>query len=242
MTATDLLSAVLADPFDDGPRLILADWLDDNDIGREWSRFIRAELNGNESEAKEIWNENRVNGGVNPFVQPYRGCRVTSNWLSSYDCPEITFPAKGETVKIILRRGFVDEIQCTRRVWCGEECQRCGGIGYIGGWPCSSRCADGRAPGIAKAVCEQWPVTRVVLTDRNPDSNYSSRHWWYQRSNNSRSRSHIENVLFEGLCGRKTATHASDFESNELALAALSHAAINYGRRLAELKPLDTTR
>lgn len=184
----DLMDAIIADPFDDTPRLIYADWCEEND-DPDRALFIRAQIAGNEAEALRLWQESRVNGGPHPWVPVPEGNRVKSNWLSDFGRERISFPRhvtnhlyipSRRMVQIILRRGFVDEILCHARDWFGESCRNC----YDGRFThdCSHRyivtddeqeCAYCRGrietKGLAAPVLKVWPLTEVSLVDRFPE-------------------------------------------------------------------------
>jgi len=176
MTATDLLSAVLADPNSDAR----------NGLADHWAE--------------------------NPHLIPTLG-----------------LPAG---VEVVWRDGIPDEIRCTMAQWVGgKECYRCQGYSVyqlhedVGGpmrcIPCKG---TGRTPGIAKQVCEQWPVTVVRLTGaealRGSMFVNGQLRRWVQWSH--------EVVDSLGMTN-------SNYHTEQEALAALSHAALNYGRRLAGL-------
>lgn len=152
----------------------------------------------------------------------------------------------GETEIIIVRRGWPDEIRCTMAQWVGEYCQRCGGHGsaysdqhgeIVGTCPNCNR--TGRTPGIAGRVMAAWPVTTVVLTDRKPMADSSLYGWWSQvDEDHGQQVIHCEmwellglNIMF-GQPPRLLKWYKTEPEAN----AALSAAAVHYGRRLAGLE------
>lgn len=167
----DLLAPILTRPDDDLPRLIAADWLEENGQG-EWAEFIRSQIESEESDKNqrrhqrrlcEIWDGENRNGLGYQFDLPPLQSRM--GWEK----------CDGETEIIIVRRGWPDEIRCTMAQWVGEYCQRCGGHGsaysdqhgeIVGTCPNCNR--TGRTPGIAGRVMKEWPVTKVVLTDKSP--------------------------------------------------------------------------
>lgn len=212
MTSTDLLSAVLADPFDDGPRLVYADWLQENGEP-ERAEFIR--------EAISRRNDGTENGWI---IQPHVHHKNAA-----------AFKIVLKDSQYLYSRGFPDEIRCTMVQWVGENCRYCNG-GYTHNDmhyspdTCSRCHGTGRTPGIAKAVCEAWPVTKVVLVDRQPAIMYKE-YGWYVTDRDSIP-STIPMELWSLLPVKWAKTQAE-------ALAALSHAALTYGRRLAGLPELE---
>jgi len=212
MTSTDLLSAVLADPFDDAPRLILADWLEEND-DPERAEFIRTQI-------------------ANPELYEYQHRRFLTEKPFDYRIgsvesigPSISDIGDIMECELLTRRGFPDEIRCTMAQWIGtDECRSCGSFSRSLGIPAIDFCltchGTGRTPGIAKAVCEAWPVTRVVLTDRMPTCSTSGGSRWR---------------LDIGLAQLDSGIFLGPYRSKTEAERVVSHAAVNYGRRLAGL-------
>jgi uncharacterized protein (TIGR02996 family) len=243
MTATHLLSAVLADPFDDAPRLILADWLEENDKP-ERAEFIRDNIQQCDRCSPHLYDADNTYGiGYHPERDPASG-RHEGGWTNCKSCngggsggirKRFTDHDNEILKKVvyIVRRGFPDEIRCTMREWVGvDPCRQCGGRGsFIDYGPIRSQviyclvCRQtGRTPGIAKAVCEQWPVTVVRLTGaealRGSMFVNGQLRRWVQWSH--------EVVDSLGMTN-------SNYHTEQEALAALSHAALTLGRRAAGL-------
>jgi len=245
MTSTDLLSAVLADPFDDAPRLILADWLEEND-DPERAEFIRDNIQQCDRCSPHLYDSGNTYGiGYHPERDPASG-RHEGGWTNCKSCngggsggvrKRFTDHDNEILKKVvyIVRRGFPDEICCTMDQWVGGSCRLCEGdgehpprsFGYARVGNCNVCHGAGRTPGIAKQVCEAWPVARVVLTDRMPTCSTSGGSRWR---------------LDIGLAQLDSGIFIGPYRSKAEAERVVSHAAVNYGRRLAGLKPLDTTR
>ena len=193
----DLHAAILADPFDDAPRLVYADWLEESGES-EQAEFIRTQI-------------------AHPNATAYNVADTAEF------CPINFIPLISSAV--IYRRGFPDEIRCTIAQWIGEPCKMCRGGRYVSVVSDQGNCrfchGTGRTPGIAKAVCEKWPVTTVTLTDA-PSDQYALAGWVLNDA--ARVLLNVYNVVFN------TKTEA---------LVTLSHAAVNYGRRLAGLPDLE---
>jgi uncharacterized protein (TIGR02996 family) len=271
-TESGLLRAILAAPDDDLPRLVLADCLDENATasvpcdrcqtggvcngkiytgmdGMKWitcpkcngrchtgngraerAEFIRvqvelakwtyplqtnAPLIARERELLERWNRT--------WFHPVR------EWVTMYE----------------VRRGFVDAVHCTLQHFVGDVC----GCTMIGGeqWhdplpDCPDCSGTGRTEVLARRLFDRHPVTKVVLTDREPVPNqyggqlvawtfgdpahrtsdvpYSLIHWMHRlRGEEPEGQSWIH------------------FPTRELALSALSAACVQYGRALAGIGP-----
>lgn len=112
----------------------------------------------------------------------------------------------------------------------------------------ASRHGTGRTPGIAKSVCEQWPVTWVVLTDCQPmrDGNPVAPHGWWFQVNDRHNEHVIERAIWDLLKSWHNYGGPPNllkwYKTKDRALAALSNAAVNYGRRLAGLPELSFVR
>lgn len=211
-----LLLAVRENPFDDTPRLILAEWYQENDQA-ERAEFIYNQIKNPSDEYRAI---GTITIDKNYKLDP---CSKTpiADLLSSFI-----------QVSGIWRRGFVDEIHCTQEVFIGSLCGRCNGHGIgndrIEGTAMRLGCGlcngVGHIGGIAKRVGESWPVTKVFITDAIVHSSFGadyfylgglgmfpSRYW--RALDNHRSRNDVRNAL-ERVC-------------------------VSYMRELANLPPLD---
>lgn len=206
-----LMQVVLKNPFDDTPRLILADWYQDNDQAVRAS-FIRAQI-------LEGSSGNCICGARGPFHVCWT-CK-------QFDVKNVS----GISSMVFTRRGFIDEIRCTQADFIGRHCGRCWATpGFLtdgaGGSrevcpACKGQIIEG---GIAKRVGESWPVTKVVITDAvihaslGNDTYYlgglgsfPSKYW--KALDNHRSRLDVSN--------------------------ALARVCVSYMRELANLPPLD---
>jgi uncharacterized protein (TIGR02996 family) len=183
---------------------------------------------------------------------------VPGGWLGmAGSSPNLT----GNAGEYIIQRGFVAEVRAPLGVlFGGEECENCGGFGEFrrrhdnGDGP-EGPCPDcggkwnsgphddsdsywdrgtGRTPGIAPALWGTQPVETCVLTDREPA--HLGTDWIWFRG--LEEQSGIPQYLwdhFGPLFRKATRAHAP---TREAALAALSRAAVNYGRSRAGLAPL----
>jgi uncharacterized protein (TIGR02996 family) len=142
-----LLRAILATPEDDAPRLIYADWLEENGE-EERAEFIRVQCElgslgfGNPEE-----NQIRRSDRIGELARRQRSLWVkpeTSSWFGG-----TSYIALGRSVFetrydnkscSLIRRGFADEVRCTLADWMKH----------------------------GPAIVRTQPVTRVVLTDVVP--------------------------------------------------------------------------
>lgn len=150
MTAHDsLLRAVCERPFDDGPRLVYADWLDEHGEP-ERARFIRTGIEKN-----------------SPFVFP-SGAAVLINHVD--DDGQFVLADAIEGVSFAVSRGFPSVVSLSLRRLLGGPCERCEGEGGIRvppptwAYQLSRICHDcngtGRTPGLARAL-SRWPIVEV---------------------------------------------------------------------------------
>lgn len=247
MTSTDLLAA----PNDDLPRLIYADWLDEHGEP-ERAEFIRAMIAHPKCFVGECNHRDylrRIEGEPCPdavgksleylraskdFGKPILGSYLVSR---NYDGATLT-----------IARGFPDEIRCTLTQWVGVVCGLCeweGGQRRKELKLCSKCHGTGRVPGIAGRVCGAWPVTKVVLTDCEP-VRCDNRYTWWCLVQNRHGHQVIDRLIWEELkgyfeYGGGRPVLLKWYPSKELALTALSDAAIRYGRKLAAEKLKETT-
>jgi uncharacterized protein (TIGR02996 family) len=146
-TATDgagILADILADPGDDTPRLVYADWLEDEGQA-ERAEFIRVQM--------------RMAREMPPLHRPRCNCqgcqlkgRAHTLWPGVFDMGALSFlgdsyeatidPASEQQcrVRLFVRRGFVESVRCPFAAWLDH----------------------------GEAVCAAHPVTRVGATDRRP--------------------------------------------------------------------------
>jgi len=206
-----LIQAILENPFDDLPRLIIADWYEGNEQLKR-AEFIRYQIANNAS-------GNCICGA--------RGPSHVCSTCVMFDVKNVS----GTSAMVITRRGFIDEIRCTQSDFIGRHCGRCWATpGFLtdgaGGSrevcpACKGQIIEG---GIAKRVGESWPVTKVVITDAvihaslGNDTYYlgglgsfPSKYW--KALDNHRSRLDVSN--------------------------ALARVCVSYMRELANLPPLD---
>ena len=194
MTTQDaLLAAVLANPADDLPRLVYADYLEENG-DPERAEFIRVQVEMAKVQAWQVTHNGGTSTGPDPAkVRRKRVKELHTRerilWFGAHGVGgqiRATLPTNDCGARIdglaptdhvhpvaIVRRGFVAEVTCTLRQWCGGEvCDICDGDGDD--WQCG-HCNNGRTHGIGPAVVRSHPVEVVRVTDREPVTHrYSS--------------------------------------------------------------------
>jgi uncharacterized protein (TIGR02996 family) len=129
MTATTdeagLLRAILAQPFEDTPRLALADELEANG-DRVRAEFIRVECRV----ATPPWTSKDMIRGAELWLkikEEYRSSLPKLPDGSRWTIHAAT-PSETGSNTAIVRRGFVDEIRCDLATLLGGTCDRCGGL------------------------------------------------------------------------------------------------------------------
>jgi uncharacterized protein (TIGR02996 family) len=129
-TQKGLLRAVLEKPWDDAPRLVYADWLDDHDQS-DWAEFIRiqCELAAWASNDSNAGGHMRLASGERRFLL-YENCK---GWIPD----QFTVgngnvgPWGTNTRDATLHRGFVASVSLPLVVLVGGECGRCESAGLL---------------------------------------------------------------------------------------------------------------
>lgn len=265
-TDRQLLRAILEKPEDDAPRLIYADWLEE-DGQPERAEFIRVQCElarcPSEIRADRRWNDLRymvqkpwdaLRRRERELWMQRRWSHLPSNLQPSFSVHiEQILPheLRGATIAIV-RRGFVASVRCTTAAFVGGACERCRGSGRMEKNGSDYRCGDchgsGRVEGIAAELFARQPVTSVTLTDREPEErSHNPLPWlWYHEdvlrahpaANRDRERMFIPDAIFNLLDEDRNQFGAICFPTRDAALAALSRACCQYGRQLADLPPL----
>lgn len=255
MTDTEaaLLRAVCEAPDDDLPRLVYADWLDENGQG-ERAEWIRSEISHGKSTSwpsgrkpEIVWcdSESLVT------VMPDGSRKVHGDSIRSFDiAPAII------GVSWTVRRGFPDAVTLTMSQFMGGacECQRFDDIDRQSWIASSTRCkcrGTGQTPGLARELFERWPITRVRLSDRESIRIGDTSSWYVREKivgNFHTGADDIPFVIGRLLRGfmkergkqidREPQGVFLDYPTPEAAHAALSDAAVAYGRGLVGLSEL----
>lgn len=155
MTTSDaLLAAVLASTDDDLPRLVYADWLDENGQA-ERAEFIRAQIElakyPHDERSRHFpvclgprmpdcsWCELRFRElqliGDSVSDQPNTVHPQYYKWIG--DIPSHMVPVRGFGMgadslphEQCIRRGFISEVRCSLADWCGGVCPTCDGWAF----------------------------------------------------------------------------------------------------------------
>jgi uncharacterized protein (TIGR02996 family) len=235
MTDADaLLAAVLAEPDDDGPRLVYADWLEEHGESAR-AEFVRTQL-----ALTAYYHDMRFDPtGV------CRGCRGTDRgrW-----CRECRLRRRERELLAAHRKRWLTEaappgVRCwqtgTEQGWALPRHMGDGGEALVGvpvefrrGFIEEVRCplADWLAHG--PAVVRRQPVTRVDVTDKSPFLN-----GWSEVRGAGALSWELPREVYRLLRGQ---SHGGTkrYESEAAARAALSAALISFARRCAATPPV----
>lgn len=200
MIATDIeqrafIRKMQENPYDNTPRLIYADYLEDHGQG-ERAEFIRVCCRLRDKEERLILNKEQDGGDKfldliirrrELFDQYYK------EWFADfYDRVTINPPNKREQAAkgtfLVVRYGFIDEVYCTLEEIVGGE-KECPNFQESMNEPdtnalvCCNQCEHTgviQVEGIAANLFAQQPIKKVVITDKKPDKNPDS--FWGPRN------------------------------------------------------------
>jgi uncharacterized protein (TIGR02996 family) len=153
--------------------------------------------------------------------------------------------------RYVIRRGFVDEAQCSLLAMFGGYCRSCGGVGDDAGraeqYTECSRCkGTGDLLGVAKELFARQPVSKVWLTDRAPYNGETPVVWLWLKYRDDmwepQDYDYVQHLLpvdlWDALQDYDTTPDARVFAkryaSIEAARKALSQACVRLGRKLAD--------
>lgn len=191
----DLLKAVCERPDDDLPRLVAADWLDENGESAR-AEFVRVQIEMAKLSEPDLKTIGRISFGDDRDVGWRHGglctrCRETACRYHALENRQTELAATrfeewfpglrelipmGDDCRQYITRGFPSRIECSLQAFMGGPCsydlRAAGGYGARN-IPCArttcKKCnGTGRLPGLVDTVGAKWPITEVRLTDRDP--------------------------------------------------------------------------
>jgi uncharacterized protein (TIGR02996 family) len=279
-TQAGLMDALLRNPADDAPRLLLADWLDIDgppecrDPAR--AEFIRVQCElarlpdcGHEFPAADCpeCRRNPPSPAMRVRAAALRGrerALIQANglaWVRSLPGGPWAVDGRGDGFanRCAFARGFVARVECPLAAFLGGPCGRCEGSGRVcqrcldadspsydshGSDPCPDCSGSGHTPGIAAALFAAQPVTEVRLTDREPWHSHKGSYHWYDTArpySGVHQESDLPTELWELLdealfVNNKWQERMKVYPTADAARAALSAAAVRYGRTLAGIE------
>jgi len=185
-----LLRSIRADPADDFPRLLYADWCEENGQD-ERAEFIRVQIElEDESLDWRLRRERELSlfrslgrlglvgyGTLDPFSLGIDNA-LSFRWGAVH-----TYKP-GETLAV-LRRGFIHSVRCPLAAWIGERCAACMEPNEDVPHPACRLCRGaGRHSGHGQAIMAAHPVQRVELSNKGPTpesrtTGDAGRHLWW---------------------------------------------------------------
>lgn len=160
MTTTDeFLPAILANPADDLPRRVYADWLEEHgECERAEFIHVQIELARTKCEPPCPGNVHAA-GGFGTRCACYRAAlrrreqKLEKQYGGEWSQPiQVLLANIHDNVDWKFRRGFIAEIHCTLAEWWGGKCRH------------------GRIPGVGPDIVRAAPIEVVRMTDREPAS------------------------------------------------------------------------
>lgn len=193
-----ILRSVLERPADDSPRLIYADWLDDQGGKEPVARaaFIRAQiaLARNPPMPTCIPKGSEFFSGLSKYTHHCRCayCKLRRSEWNAWRHHACDW--QGDFYRVIAEwnlwrprrdtlstpescdfaRGFIESVTMPLATFVGGRCEPCGGTGdrYRHFATTDAAChgcgGRGTAPGVAKRLAETCPIVAVTLSDREP--------------------------------------------------------------------------
>ena len=191
-TEHDLLAAVRRDPFDDGPRLVMADWYDENGEP-DRAEFIRVQCQYPKCFDMTCECPHDPNGFRTGITCPdpvRKAWEYTRNGLSDFGdtIPGVYINTRHfRGAEVTIRRGFPDHVTLSLNQLMGGECESCVGANLptrlnwgSGSLHCGPCHGTGTTPGLADEL-SLWPLSGVRLSCREPDDDVHtlpSFTWW----------------------------------------------------------------
>lgn len=209
-TREALLKAVLAAPDDDLPRLVFADHLE-GELGEpERAEFIRREINRARLDREILCHQPEAKMGdwCNDSLCPKCGQQIPWTYLP---CPpedlfgnDDSLAILDRTQSVVWERGFVHKVGCTLADWLAH----------------------------GPAVVREHPVTKVVLTDREPFEQTSGGWVWVKQFVNMERHMLTPEVFDTGHVSRRWpgGTTSVTFATSDEATVAASAALIQWAK------------
>lgn len=228
-----LLRGICAEPFDDLRRLVAADWLTEHGE-EEYAEFVRVQVEiadiieqtgGHEPPTDLLLRQRALIAGSDAAAW-FGSLPPNTAYTTCEDALTLTAPA------VLVRRGFVDVVRAPLSWLIGGECGECvegysrlatdAGLIYC---DCHTCHGTGRTPAHIDELVRCQPVTRVVVVDREPHTNFPDRGgpwFWHQGCG-------IPDDILQRMRDRKNPFKAT----REAALDALSAALLTPARERA---------
>jgi len=238
-TGNALMRAILANPFDLRPRLVYADWLDENNRDEECQTCADGRVSNRYAERAEfirlmIDNPDFADSANNERLSAL-SLRHDASW---FGLP--TWWAVGSMEGVpgpaaVLRNGFVEEIRCPLVWWVGGVCDDCQGHAEDGSPDGNCRACNntGRTPAHGPEVVSRHPVTKVTITDREPWDFGDGEFGWHSEGGSALTNT---SSLPPGVCRAMGGiVFARRYTTYEAAVEALSRVLVDWAREKAGL-------
>lgn len=259
------MRAICERPAGDAPRLIFADWLREwGDEDRAQFIMDQIELARYPVEKCDsiypgcsIWGDGPNNIGHDHKCPMYPiANRSRESLLANFRAWTDGLP---DFLNVEFIRGFPAAVTLTSAAFFGGRCERCEGDGrvtfhgqqpyrQVGGNPymvgCSNCFGTCQTPGLAKRLAESCPLESVRLSDREPWDGGEGCAGWYRREPVERNADDLPPDIFDLLQGGEihrpmlVSRPYRWYDNPEAARVALSAACVSFGRKLANLPPI----
>lgn len=204
----DFMNAIIAEPDEDSPRLIYADWLEEQGQA-ERSEFVRVQCELAKPCEKELScgrlrSDSSYLCEYHSALHQREGELLEKNaldWFAQWEFDEAWggianiregngerwhggwHDGKDGFIQANLERGFIGTVRVTLALWIGGECLKCNGttrnsLGTGYGVIHCAFCVKGRLPGLGPAIIAAHPIARVV-TEKRPEEAIAGSWRWY---------------------------------------------------------------
>lgn len=248
------IKAIVQSPDDDLPRLVYADWLEENGSS-DRAEFIRVQCRIEEIR-RHCWC-----GGCRKSGQHHNGpCAIDRERVElpdgssrnamlrkrNIDLTRSTDPemwslyhqACWPPSRFAFSRGFLDTVRCETGDWIGEPCPNCHERGLAdpetGIVECGRCDCTGEIGRMGPTILSDFPtVQRVELDDKEPAGDDDNGWYWFDGSQNRtgfRWPHHLEHALYRRLKGGSVNGNVTIYSTEQGAASALSDAAVMFAK------------
>lgn len=244
------LAEIIANPDEDAPRLVYADWLQEN--GDPLAEFIRVQcaiVNGDNRIGLRDKEYELLESHASDWLSIHKGVNASPYENGKRDRTTVEYRVSGFGVLTAFQRGFLHRVGLTAEQFCGRVCSACEfrarSVQFrinAARTPCGVCHGSGRIGGIAGKLFAACPTIREVhLTDLTPSGGFGvPRAWWRLSERPSRHHVHehlpgdVPDDLYEliDVPERRTFNRRrrKRFEIERDALDALAAACLQLGR------------
>lgn len=229
---------VVENPLDDTPRLVYADYLEENDRRPALSGFIRRQLLPPSRKKMDVEYLKQLFGRkttryhlplddmadwLAPLFDTFRPVHLAAVYVNNYSCQGIT-----DVVQWQFKRGFVDTIQL-------READL---------MPLTAQSLEGTDYGVkARRLFMTYPITKVILLDKSPYVTIDNKYHWHSVTGvSSNDPDDVLKGVYDELRLYSTmSSFRKDYHNKRRALRDLSEAVVNWSRKQCGMQPLYTS-